>query len=90
MVKLFEEFPSLHATFNMVPSLCMQLEEYATGTFNEPWFALAFKKTENLTRDDKSELLGRAFQVNYERLVSRWPRFVELYEWSRPREALKR
>jgi len=84
MVKLFEEFPSLHATFNMVPSLCMQLEEYATGTFNEPWFALAFKKTENLTRDDKSELLGRAFQVNYERLVSRWPRFVELYEWSRP------
>jgi alpha-amylase/alpha-mannosidase (GH57 family) len=84
MVKLFEEFPSLHATFNMVPSLCMQLEEYASGTFNEPWFALAFKKTENLTRDDKSELLGRAFQVNYERLVSRWPRFVELYEWSRP------
>jgi len=84
MVKLFEEFPSLHATFNMVPSLCMQLEEYASGTFNEPWFALAFKKTENLTRDDKSELLGRAFQVNHERLMSRWPRFVELYEWSRP------
>jgi alpha-amylase/alpha-mannosidase (GH57 family) len=84
MVKLFEEFPSLHATFNMVPSLCMQLEEYASGTFNEPWFALAFKKTEKLTRDDKSELLGRAFQVNYERLISRWPRFAELFEWSRP------
>ncbi len=84
MVKLFEEFPTLHATFNMVPSLCMQLEEYASGTFNEPWFALAFKKTENLTREDKSELLGRAFQVNHERLMSSWPRFVELYEWSRP------
>src|SRR5208283_3875318 len=84
MVKLFEGFPALHATFNMVPSLCMQLEEYASGTFNEPWFALAFKKTENLTRDDKSELLARAFQVNHERLMSRWPRFVELFEWSRP------
>jgi len=84
MVKLFEEFPAFHATFNMVPSLCMQLEEYASGTFNEPWFALASKKTENLTRDDKSELLGRAFQVNHERLMSRWPRFVELFEWSRP------
>lgn len=23
MVKLFEEFPKFHATFNMVPSLCM-------------------------------------------------------------------
>jgi len=84
MVKLMEEFPSFHATFNMVPSLCMQLEEYATGSFNEPWFALAFKKTENLTREDKSELLGRAFQVNHDRLMSRWPRFVELFEWSRP------
>jgi len=84
MVKLYEDFPALHATFNMVPSLCTQLEEYASGTFDEPWFALAFKKTENLTRDDKSELLGRAFQINYERLMSRWPRFVELYEWSRP------
>ncbi len=84
MVKLFEEFPGFHATFNMVPSLCMQLEEYASGTFNEPWFALAFKKTEDLTRDDKSELLGRAFQVNHERLMSRWLRFVELFEWSRP------
>ena len=84
MVKLIEEFPGFHATFNMVPSLCMQLEEYASGAFNEPWFALAFKKTESLTRDDKSELLGRAFQVNHERLMSRWPRFVELFEWSRP------
>jgi alpha-amylase/alpha-mannosidase (GH57 family) len=84
MVKLFEEFPTFHATFNMVPSLCMQLEEYASGTFNEPWFALAFKKTESLMRDDKSELLGRAFQVNHEQLMSRWPRFVELFEWSRP------
>jgi len=36
-----------------------------------PGFALAFKKTENLTADDKSELLGRAFQVN---LTSGWCR----------------
>ena len=46
MVKLFEEFPSFHATFNMVPSLCLQLEEYASGQFNEPWFNLAFKNAE--------------------------------------------
>src|ERR1700736_6514695 len=82
MVKLFEEFPKVHATFNMVPSLCMQLEEYASGKFNEPWFELAFKKAELLTREDKAEILGRAFQVNHERILTRWPRFVELYEWS--------
>jgi alpha-amylase/alpha-mannosidase (GH57 family) len=83
MVKLFEEFPRFHATVNMVPSLCMQLEEYASGNFNEPWFTVAFKTTETLTREDKREILDRAFQVNHERLMSRWPRFVELHEWSR-------
>src|SRR5713226_4062124 len=84
MVKLLEEVPEFHATFNVVPSLGMQLEEYASGTFNEPWFALAFKPAEELTREDKVEILARAFQVNHERLLSRWPRFLELYEFSRP------
>src|SRR5579863_7895209 len=83
MVKVLEEFPKFHATFNMVPSLCMQLEEYASGNFKEPWFHLAFQSTDQLTKEGKAEILERAFQVNHERLMSRWPRFVELYEWSR-------
>ncbi|MBS1841380.1 MAG: glycoside hydrolase [Acidobacteria bacterium] len=84
MVKILEEFPGFHATFNVVPSLGLQLEEYASGKFNEPWFDLAFKNSEQLTREDKTEIISRAFQVNHERLLSRWPRFLELYEWSRP------
>src|ERR1700682_4804902 len=84
MVKVLEEFPAFHATFNVVPALGMQLEEYASGKFNEPWFTLAVKNAEALTREDKSEILAVAFQVNHERLMSRWKRFVELYEWSRP------
>ena len=83
MVKLMEEVPNFHATFNMVPSLCMQLEEYASGTFNEPWFTLAFKNAEELTREDKIEMLARGFQVNHERLMTRWPRYMELHDWSR-------
>jgi alpha-amylase/alpha-mannosidase (GH57 family) len=83
MVRLFEEFPKFHATFNMVPSLCLQLEEYASGEFNEPWFNLAFQAAEKLTKEGKREILERAFQLNHERLMFRWPRFVELYEWSR-------
>jgi len=83
MVKLMEEAPNFHATFNMVPSLCMQLEEYASGNFKEPWFHLAFKHADELTREDKAELLARAFQVNHERLLTRWPRYLELFDWSR-------
>jgi alpha-amylase/alpha-mannosidase (GH57 family) len=84
MVKILEETPGFHATFNVVPSLGLQLEEYASGNFDEPWFALAFKKTDELTREDKTEILSRAFQLNHERLMSRWPRFVELHEWAQP------
>ncbi len=84
MVDVLREFPGVHATFNVVPALGIQLEEYASGTFNEPWFTLVFKTAEELTREDKAEILARAFQVNHERLMSRWPRFVELHEWSRP------
>jgi len=84
MVTMLKEFPNFHATFNIVPSLGMQLEEYASGKFIEPWFDLAFKAVEELTREDKAEILGRAFQVNHERLMSQWPRFVELHEWAQP------
>jgi alpha-amylase/alpha-mannosidase (GH57 family) len=84
MVAMLKEFPKFHATFNVVPSLGMQLEEYASGEFNEPWFSLAFKPADDLTREDKAEILARAFQVNHERLMSRWARFVELYEWAQP------
>lgn len=84
MVAMLKEFPNFHATFNVVPSLGLQLEEYASGNFNEPWLALAFKPADQLTREDKAEILARAFQVNHERLLSRWPRFVELFEWAQP------
>jgi alpha-amylase/alpha-mannosidase (GH57 family) len=84
MLQVLAEIPGFHATFNVVPSLGMQLEEYASGKFDEPWFTLAFKKTDDLTREDKTEILARAFQLNHERLMSRWPRFVELHEWAQP------
>ena len=33
MVKILEEFPRVHATFNFVPLLAEQIEEYASGKF---------------------------------------------------------
>ena len=80
MVRVLEEFPGVHATFNVVPSLGAQLEQYASGHFDEPWFATVFRPTASLTAEDKSEILVRAFQLNYDHLMARWPRFVELYQ----------
>jgi alpha-amylase/alpha-mannosidase (GH57 family) len=84
MVQVLREFPGFHATFNVVPSLGMQLEEYASGKFDEPLFSLSMKHANELTHEDKAELLARSFQLNHERLMSRWPRLVELHEWAQP------
>src|SRR5271169_798575 len=77
MVKILGEFPGVHATFNFVPLLAAQIEEYASGKFHEPWFELAFAPAGSLDSGQKREALERAFQVN-ENFVRRWPRFAEL------------
>lgn len=77
MVKILEEFPRVHATFNMVPLLVEQIEEYASGRFKELWFEIVFAPAESLSPSQKRDALERAFQVN-ENLVRRWPRFTEL------------
>jgi alpha-amylase/alpha-mannosidase (GH57 family) len=77
MVKVLEEFPGVHATFNFVPLLAEQIEEYASGQFREPWFEIAFTPAGKLRPDEKREALERAFQVN-DNYLHRWPRFAEL------------
>ena len=77
MVKILGEFPGVHATFNFVPSLAAQIEEYAAGQFQEPWFEIAFAHAGSLDADQKREALLRAFQLN-DNFLQRWPRFQEL------------
>ncbi len=77
MVRVLGEFPRVHATFNFVPLLAEQIEEYASGRFKEEWFEIAFAPADSLTPDQKRKALERAFQVN-ESLINRWPRFVDL------------
>src|SRR5260370_13053400 len=64
MVHMLKEFPRVHATFNVVPSLGVQLEEYAGGRFAEPWFDLAHRPAEGPTREEKDEFLTPAFPVD--------------------------
>jgi alpha-amylase/alpha-mannosidase (GH57 family) len=82
MVHMLEEFPGVHATFNMVPSLALQLEEYASGAFHEPWFEAAFALAGDLSPAMREEILTRAFQANHQNMIYRWPRFAALYEES--------
>jgi alpha-amylase/alpha-mannosidase (GH57 family) len=78
MVKVLAEFPEVRATFNIVPLLAAQIEEYASANFREPWLEIAFAPADSLKPEQKKEALERAFQVN-QNYVQRWPRFAELF-----------
>ena len=82
MVAIMREFPTVHATFNMVPSLVLQIEDYARDTAHEPAYDVAFKPVNSMTPADRETLLASAFQINHDNLLNRYPRFRELWEKS--------
>src|SRR5215469_8947471 len=57
MVRLLEEFPHIRHTFNLVPSMMEQVEEYAARTARDPYLEMALKPAENLTETERAFLL---------------------------------
>ena len=43
MVKVLQDFPNVHQTFNLVPSMMVQIEEYAAGKAVDPFLECAVK-----------------------------------------------
>ncbi|MGI8958662.1 MAG: glycoside hydrolase family 57 protein [Bryobacteraceae bacterium] len=79
MVKILEDFPDIHQTFNLVPSLLVQIEEYAAGKASDPFWTLALKPAEQLEAPEKEFILRYFFQANEERQIGRYPRYTELF-----------
>jgi len=80
MVKVLEEFPNVHQTFNLVPSMIVQIEDYASGQAADPFLDCAIKPAELLTEGEQEFILRYFFQANSARLIYRYPRYAELFE----------
>ncbi|MBI4164988.1 MAG: glycoside hydrolase [Acidobacteria bacterium] len=80
MVAMLREFPDVHVTFNYVPSLVAQLEDYIADNVQEEPYRIAFKPAGQLTGDERMSLLDFAFDINRENLLNRFTRFRELFE----------
>src|SRR6202162_5208216 len=81
MVKLLEEFPNVHQTFNLVPSLITQIQDYAEGTAHDPFLRVAARPASDLTADGVGFALKYVFQANPKHLIGRFPRYAKL--WAR-------
>src|SRR5258708_3116152 len=80
MVKLLEEFPDVHQTFNLVPSLITQIQDYVAGTAHDPFLNVASRPAKDLTADERRFALQYLFQLNPVHLIGRYPRYAELWD----------
>ncbi|MCX6622860.1 MAG: glycoside hydrolase family 57 protein [Acidobacteria bacterium] len=80
MVEVLKDFPQVHQTFNLVPSMMVQIEEYASGKAIDPFLIRALAPAEGLTEGDQHFILQYFFQANEARLINRYPRYRELHE----------
>ncbi len=80
MVAMLREFPAFHATFNLVPSLISQLQEYARDEAREQAYELAFRPAASLGAEQRESLARFSFQMNIKNLVNRFGRLRELYD----------
>lgn len=79
LVLLLERYPKLHQTVNLVPSLILQIEEYAEGIAFDPYLKLALMPTEQLTISDKQFIIQHFFDGNHRTLIDPHPRYNELF-----------
>ena len=78
MVEILEAYPELRQTFNLVPSLVEQLLEYATGRYVDTYEEHARKPAAELSRSEKSFLLGTMCERSFHPRARRHPRYLEL------------
>ena len=80
MVKLLDEFPRVHQTFNLVPSLIHQIEDYVSGEAQDPFLQVATRPAKDLTQEERRFALQYLFQAHPTNVIGRYPRFRELHE----------
>lgn len=80
MVALLDDYPSIHQTFNLVPSLIEQIQDYASHQVYDEHLLLTEKPASELTEAEKEKILSNFFSCNYKTMIYPHPRFYQLLE----------
>ena len=78
MVALLREFPTVKITFNLVPSLLVQLEAFAQDRAHDRTLALSLKPAADLTPADVDFIRANFFHAQRHRMIDIYPRYAEL------------
>ena len=79
MVAILDEFPDIHQTFNLVPCLIEQINDYVFNDATDKFLDLTLKPAQKLTTEDRIFILHNFFMANWNNMVEPYPRYAELF-----------
>src|SRR6187455_3308120 len=77
MVALLREFPGVRMTFNLVPSLLVQLDAFAREDAKDSHLEVGLKPAESLTEDERAFALQNFFHAHPATMIEPYPRYAE-------------
>ncbi|MFQ5646686.1 MAG: glycoside hydrolase [bacterium] len=83
MVNVLDNFPNVRQTFNLVPSLMKQIEDYASTDpteINDTFLKLTLKPAASLTVDNRCFLLRNFFLAHWDNMIKIYPRYRKLLQ----------
>ena len=78
MVSMLGEFPGVKATFNLVPSLLVQLDAFAADRARDRHLLIGLKPAEALEEHERAFLVANGFHAQFDRMIRPHPRYAEL------------
>ena len=78
MLKIVQRYPNIHVTFNFSPSLLLQIQDYQSGRCTDYQFLLFKKNAEDLSLEEKVDILRDFFLANWKEMIEPYPRYFSL------------
>ncbi|MFH1709995.1 MAG: glycoside hydrolase family 57 protein [bacterium] len=78
MAAILDDFKDIKQTFNLVPSLLEQIEDYVNGGAMDKHLKATMTKSADLSNDDKVFILQNFFMANWETMIDPYKRYHEL------------
>jgi starch synthase len=95
MAALLDAYPDMRLTFNLVPSLIDQLEDYRQGNASDIYLDLSRRRADELSEEERAFVIRWMTESPTFRRVRDAPRYLELVQkrehaWPRPSSELAR
>lgn len=77
--RIFRDFPDVRHTFNLVPSLLIQIQDYVENGAEDDYLALSRKNALDLSHEEEEFLLRNFFSAYAPTMILPQRRYAELY-----------